>query len=192
MFPTGGAAHAAQDMLSELRQREGLRLEDIERIELQAPPLVRRLVTRPYRAGMETSYARLCLPYLLGTLMVEGTVGLGAYAPESLADPVRAEFAQRLHVVANGCEDPNALVPQSLVVTTRDGRQLHNHRDAALGSPQRPLSRRQQLEKFHHCLDHAARPFDEQRRTSLISHFDQLEALEDVRQLVDLMIVEQP
>lgn len=192
VFPTGGAAHAAQDMLSELRQREGLRLEDIERIELQAPPLVRRLVSRPYQAGMETSYARLCLPYLLATLMVEGKVGLGAYTPESLADPVRADFAQRLHVVANDCEDPNALVPQSLMVTTRDGRQLHNHREAALGSPQRPLSREQQLEKFHHCLDHAARPFDQQRRTSLLSHFDQLEALQDVRQLVDLMIVEPP
>ena len=192
VFPTGGAAHAAQDMLAELRQREGLRLEDIEQIELRAPPLVRRLVSRPYQAGMETSYARLCLPYLLATLMTEGKVGLGAYAPQSLADPVRAEFATRLRVVANECQDPNALVPQSLMVTTFDGRQLHSHRDAALGSPQRPLSREQQFEKFHHCLDHTARPFDTERRTSLLSHFDQLEALDDVRQLVDLMIVEQP
>ena len=192
VFPTGGAAHAAQDMLAELRQREGLRLEDIEQIELRAPPLVRRLVSRPYQAGMETSYARLCLPYLLATLMTEGKVGLGAYAPQSLADPVRAEFATRLRVVANECQDPNALVPQSLMVTTFDGRQLHSHRDAALGSPQRPLSREQQFEKVHHCLDHTARPFDTERRTSLLSHFDQLEALDDVRQLVDLMIVEQP
>jgi 2-methylcitrate dehydratase PrpD len=128
----------------------------------------------------------------LATLMAEGTVGLGAYAPQTLADPVRAEFATRLRVVANQCGDPNALVPQSLVVTTVDGRQLHSHRDAALGSPQRPLSHEQQLEKFHHCLDHAARPFDHERRTSLLSLFDRLEALQDVRQLVDLLIVEQP
>ena len=192
VFPTGGAAHACLDMLRELREREGLRIGDIERIELRAPPLVRRLVSRPYKADMQTSYARLCLPYLTGTMLIEGRVGLDAYSAEALADPVRAEFASRLHVVPNDCEDPNALVPQSLVVTTTDGRELHNHRDAALGSPERPLDRNQQLDKFHHCLDHAARPFPPARRTELLTLLDQMEALDDVRRLVDLLIVEAP
>lgn len=192
VFPTGGAAHACLDMLRELRQREGLDSADIARIELRAPPLVRRLVSRPYRPGMESSYARLCLPFLAATMMIEGRVGLDAYSAAALADPVRADLASRLHVVANDCEDPNALVPQSLVVTTNDGREFHNHRDAALGSPERPLSREQQLEKFHHCLDHAARPFDAPRRAALLSLLDQLETLDDVRRLVDLLIVEAP
>ncbi|MGV8959818.1 MAG: MmgE/PrpD family protein [Stenotrophomonas sp.] len=190
VFPTGGAAHAAQDMLMELRQREGLTLEAVAQIELQAPPLVSRLVSRPYRQGMETSYARLCLPYLLGTVLIDGKVGLDAYAPEKLADPRRAAFAPCVQVVPNDCSDPNALVPQSMRVTLRDGRVLHNHRDAAIGSPDRPLSRAQQLEKFHHCLDHAARPFSPAHRETLISHLDHLDALDDVRRLVDLLIVE--
>lgn len=192
VFPTGGAAHAAQDMLMELRQQHGLRLDNVARIELQAPPLVRRLVGRPYQPGMETSYARLCLPYLLGTVMLDGKVGLSAYAAEKLADTHLAAFAPNVHLVPNDCEDPNALVPQSMTVTLRDGTTLHNHRDAAIGSPQRPLSRAQQLEKFHHCLDHAARPFDAARRAALISHFDQLQDIDDVRALVDLLIVETP
>lgn len=192
VFPTGGAAHACLDMLRELRKREGLRIGDVKRIVLRAPPLVRRLVSRPYKAGMETSYARLCLPYLTGTMLIEGGVGLDAYSGEALADPVRAQFASRLQVEPNDCDDPNALVPQSLVVTTTDGRELHNHRDAALGSPERPLDRAQQLEKFHHCLDHAARPFDPARRADLLTVLDRLEALDDVRRLVDLLIVEAP
>lgn len=95
-------------------------------------------------------------------------------------------------VVPNDCDDPSALVPQSLRVTTVDGCELHNHRDAALGSPQRPLSRAQQLAKFHHCLDHAGRPFGPARRADLLTLLDQLEALDDVRRLVDLLIVEAP
>ena len=192
VFPTGGAAHAAQDMLMELRQRHGLDLDNVAHIQLQAPPLVRRLVGRPYTAAMETSYARLCLTFLLGTVLLDGKVGLSAYAPDKLADPRLAAFAQRVELVANGCDDPNALVPQSMTVTLRDGSTLHNHRDAAIGSPQRPLTREQQLEKFHHCLDHAARPFDAARRNILIPHFDHLEDIADVRQLVDLLIVEAP
>lgn len=192
VFPTGGAAHGCLDMLSELREREGLELDDVVGIELQAPPLVQRLVARPYVDGLTPSYARLCLPYLTATLLIEGRVGLGAYAADKLADPRRAAFASRLQVVPNDCDDPNALVPQSLVVTTRSGVRLHNHREAALGSPQRPLTRARQLEKFHHCLDHAARPFNDVRRTDLLSILDQLETLDDVRHLVDHLIVEMP
>ncbi|WP_442683213.1 MmgE/PrpD family protein [Stenotrophomonas sp. JC08] len=192
VFPTGGAAHAAQDMLMELRQQHGLTLDNVARIELQAPPLVRRLVGRAYQPDMETSYARLCLPFLLGTVLRDGKVGLSAYAPQRLADPALAAFAPQVSLVPNDCDDPNALVPQSMTVTLRDGRVLHNHRDAAIGSPQRPLSRVQQLEKFHHCLDHAARPFDAAHRDALISHFDHLQDIDDVRRLVDLLIVETP
>ncbi len=191
-FPTGGAAHAAQDMLIELRGRHALALDDVAAVEVQAPPLVRRLVGRAHVPGMETSYARLCLPFLLGTVLLDGRVGLSAYSPERLADPRLAAFAAGVALVANGCDDPNALVPQSMRVTLRDGRELHAHRDAAIGSPQRPLSRAQQLEKFHHCLDHAARPFDADRRNALIHHLDHLQDVEDVRGLVDLLIVPTP
>ena len=192
VFPTGGAAHAAQDMLMELRAAHGLTLENVARIELLAPPLVHRLVGRPYRAGMATSYARLCLPFLLGTVLLDGRVGLSAYRDERIADPRLAAFAPRVQLLPNDCTDPNALVPQSLRVTLHDGTVLHSHRDAAIGSPQRPLTRDQQLEKFHHCLDHAARGFDAQRRSTLISHCDHLEDIDDVRRLVDLLIVEAP
>jgi len=192
VFPTGGAAHAAQDMLMELRAAHGLSLDNVVAIQLHAPPLVQRLVGRPYAADMQTSYARLCLPFLLGTVLLDGKVGLSAYAPDKLADARLAAFAPAVQLLPNDCLDPNALVPQSMSVTLADGRVLHNHRDAAIGSPQRPLCRDQQLEKFHHCLDHAARPFDAHRRALLISHLDHLETIDDVRQLVDLLIVETP
>ncbi|MBS0568561.1 MAG: MmgE/PrpD family protein [Proteobacteria bacterium] len=190
VFPTGGAAHAAQDMLMELRERAGLNLDNVAAVDLHAPPLVRRLVGRPWRDGMATSYARLCLPFLLGTVLVDGRVGLDAYADARLADPRLRDFASRVKLLPNDCVDPNALVPQSMTVTLRDGRMLHNHRDAAIGSPARPLDRAQQLHKFHHCLDHAARPFDPSRRQALLSHLDHLEALSDMRDLVDLLIIE--
>ena len=176
----------------ELRQAHGLALDQVAAIEVQAPPLVRRLVGRDYQPGMQTSYARLCLPFLLGTVLLDGRVGLSAYSPERLADPRLAAFATRVSLVGNDCDDPNALVPQSMTVTLGDGRVLRAHRDAAIGSPQRPLSRGQQLDKFHHCLDHAARPYDASRRNDLLSHLDHLQDIDDVRTLVDLMIVPSP
>ena len=192
VFPTGGAAHAAQDMLIELRERHALALDDVAAIEVQAPPLVRRLVGRAHVPGMEPSYARLCLPFLLGTVLLDGRVGLSAYAPQRLSEPRLAAFAANVTLAGNDCDDPNALAPQSMTVTLRDGRTLRAHRDAVIGSPQRPLDRAQQLDKFHHCLDHAARPFDAARRNALVSRLDHLQDIDDVRGLVDLLIVRTP
>jgi len=192
VFPTGGAAHAAQDMLMELRQRHDLSLDTVATIEVQAPPLVRRLVGREFVPDMEASDARLCLPFLLGTVLLDGKVGLSAFSPERRADPRLVAFAPKLTLVPNACTDPNALAPQSMRVTLHDGCELHSERDAVIGSPQQRLTRDQQLDKFHHCLDHAARPFDAARRHALIERVEQLEQVDDIRQLIDLLIVPIP
>jgi len=192
VFPTGGAAHAAQDMLMELRQCHDLTLDTVTAIEVQAPPLVRRLVGRVFAMEMDTSYARLCLPFLLGTVLLDGKVGLSAFSPERRADPRLVAFAPKVTLAPNACTDPNALAAQSMSVTLHDGRQLHSQRDVVIGSPERRLTRAQQLNKFHHCLDHAARPFDRARRHALIEMVDQLEHVDDVCQLIDLMMVPIP
>jgi len=192
VFPTGGAAHAAQDMLIELCQQHALTLETVAAIEVQVPPLVQRLVGRAFRADMETSYARLCLPFLLATVLLDGKAGLSAFTPERRADPRLAAFAAKVTVTPNACTDPNALAPQHMTVKLRDGRELHSQRDAVIGSPQQRLTRAQQLDKFHHCLDHAARPFDGARRHALIEMIDQLEHVDDVCRLLDLLMVPIP
>jgi 2-methylcitrate dehydratase PrpD len=64
-YPSGRASHGALGLLDRLR-RAGLRAEDVEQIELFAPPLIARLVGRPFRPDMTPGYARLCLPLLAG------------------------------------------------------------------------------------------------------------------------------
>jgi aconitate decarboxylase len=189
-FPTGRAAHGTLDMLGELCAAHRLRSSDIEYIELSAPPLIQRLINRPWRADMSASYARLCLPYLVATFLREGRVGLDAYSEEQMRDEGRADFATRVSVVGDGSNDPNALVPQSLTVRLRSGPMLSASRTAVLGAPERPLSEAQALAKFHHCLDHSARPFDAPRRDALLSTIDRIETLTDMCQLIDLMMIE--
>ena len=48
--------------------------------------------------------------------------------------PRLAAFATRVSLVGNDCDDPNALVPQSMTVTLGDGRVLRAHRDAPGGA----------------------------------------------------------
>jgi 2-methylcitrate dehydratase PrpD len=150
-FPTGRAAHGALDGLATLVHREGLNTERIARIALAAPPLILRLVNRPWRADMDVNYARLCLPYLAATWLLQGEVTLADFQPEALADAERGALAAKVQAGPNDCTDPNALAPQTLTLTMANGDEHSIEMPAVLGHPERPLSPEARRAKFDRC-----------------------------------------
>lgn len=176
-WPTGRAAHAALDALSALLMR-GEDGAAVRALRLTAPPLVARLVGRPWRPEMSANYARLCLPYLATRLLLDRRLDLSSFAPEALAQP--APERPRVEVIAEAGADPNALAPQRLEVSYADGRAetLIVHR--ALGHPERPLSGRERAAKIRHCLQFAGLPGAAE--VSLYRAVELLLAGEDARQ----------
>ena len=154
-FPTGRAAQGALDGLISLMAAHGFGAAEVQRVELAAPPLIRRLIGRPLRESMDVNYARLCLPYLAATCLLRGTVGLDDFGREALDDPQRHALGACVSTVANDCLDPNALAPQTVRVDLRDGRRLSTLLPAVLGHPDRPLSAAAQRAKFDACCAHA-------------------------------------
>ena len=132
-FPSGRASHAALGALQTLAG------QGVERIELACPPLIHRLVGRPYKADMTPAYARLCLPFLAALMLTDGRIDPRRFTPENFADPQFAALAGKVVLVADGNADPNALFPQELRVTAGGTTQTiavpHT-----LGSPDAPLS----------------------------------------------------
>lgn len=187
-FPTGRAAHGTLDMLGELQRTAVWTAKDVSAVRIFAPPLIRRLVGRAATAQMTPSYARLCLPFLVASLLLEGSIGPDTCTPAALADPSRLAFAERVSLHPNECEDVNALVPQSCEIELHDGRIIRAHRDAVLGSPARPLSTQQQHDKFAAACATAIKPFPADRQAALRDCVQRLEELPDVTRLVDLMI----
>ncbi|MEQ8772357.1 MAG: MmgE/PrpD family protein, partial [Erythrobacter sp.] len=135
-FPSGRASHAALGKLQELVLDAGA----VERIELACPPLIRRLVARPYSADMTPAYARLCLQWLGALMLADGVVDPRRFIPEHMADERLGALARRIALVPDGNEDPNALFPQRLTVTFNDGRSASHDIAHTLGSPGNPLT----------------------------------------------------
>jgi len=172
-FPTGRAAHAALDGLDQLLAA-GLDPDDIERIELHAPPLIRRLIDRPARRGMSASYARLCLPWLVSVRLSRGRVGLEDFSATALADPERWCRVDCVTVLPDANPDPNALVPQSLSVVTRSGQRHEVKLPVVLGSPRRPLDEAARTAKAQACWRYGG--LDDERGSRLLA---ELRALAD-------------
>ncbi len=139
-FPSGRASHGALGALQPL----GLNVEEVASVELFAPPLIHRLVGRPYQPDAPMSYNRLCLAFLVPLMLRDGHID--PRVRETIPDLVR-----KVSVILDGNPDGNALSPQRLVVTLKDGSTLERQIGANLGSPDAPMSIAQLAAKYDLC-----------------------------------------
>ena len=144
-YPSGRASHAALGALA------GFSSTNISRIEAFVPPLVQRLVGRPFDPGMTPAYARLCLPLLAALMLKDGVVDPRRFAPAAFADDDVRAIASRLTITLDDNQDPNALFPQRVIVTLDDGTSHEIAIPSAPGSPDAALSSTQISSKYALC-----------------------------------------
>jgi len=142
-YPSGRASHGALGAIA----ASGVMPGNIAWIELFAPPLIKRLVGRPFTSEMTPAYARLCLPLLSALMLTDGCIDPRRFMAATFADPAIADLAGRIIVNDDGTPDPNALSPQRMVVTLKDGATIEHTIPATLGSPDAPLTAEQTAAK---------------------------------------------
>ncbi len=149
-FPSGRASHGALGALEQMH-REGLRLEDVVKVELFAPPLIQRLVGRPYSDDMTSAYARLCLAILAPMMLRDGVIDPALFDGDDLHASELVDLAGAVSVELDGNSDGNAMAPQRLVVSTADGRSIERSIKSNLGSIDNPMSPEQADTKYGLC-----------------------------------------
>ncbi len=130
-WPSGRASHATLAALAGLT--------GVTAIEAHVPPLIARLVGRPWLTGMTTAYARLCLPFLAALMLVDGRIDPRRFTAANFADPGLRRLGDLLTIIVDGNPDPNALVPQRHVIRFADGSAKVVETATTLGSPHRAL-----------------------------------------------------
>lgn len=151
-FPTGRAAHAVLDAVASLSAEQEFGVGDVAGISARVPPLIRRLVARPAVVDMSSNYARLCLPFLIASLLRDGRIDTATFAPPKLRDPEMLAYNDRLEVVEDASHGREVLSPQFLAVTLEDGRVFERAIPHTPGSPENPLSPAQRRAKFERCV----------------------------------------
>lgn len=131
-WPCGRASHGVLGSL------EGIDGDAVLAIDATVPPLVARLVGRPWRTDMTPAYARLCLPFLAALMLADGRIDPRRFTAEAFGDPGLQSVGQRLTLDVDSNPDPNALAPQQVRLSMRDGTRVRSIPDA-LGSPGWPL-----------------------------------------------------
>jgi aconitate decarboxylase len=185
-FPSGRASHGAIDALSRLMQTHKFNAQDVTDVVISVPPFVHRLGGRPVKDRMDGPYARLCLPFLAASLLIDGRISVGSYTLENMNDPSRLALAAKIKVEVDGNQDVNALGPQSVSVTLADGRIVEDTVTCLLGHPDNPMTDAQHRAKFMDSAASAAQPLAPNMAEMLYARILKLQDESDVSALSNL------
>ncbi len=187
-YPSGRATHGVVDGVLELQREQGFAADEIERVGARVPPLTHRLVSRPIIDDPTPNYARLCVAYVAARALIAGTVGVDDFRPDMLNDPATHALARRFEIVADDNPDGNALLPVTVAVALKDGTTHETTVDVAYGNPAKPMSRAAHLAKFQRNWVSGATALDPAAGERLVAAIDDLEAVAEVRELIDLAV----
>lgn len=146
-----------------------------------------RLSETPYRLhgelGFDSTFrARLSARYVTSVIVRDRACWLDQFSPARIADPALADFAGH-HVQV----EPDEELPRdsaSVAITLSDGQEVVERCDSPLGDAANPLSFDDIADKFREA---ARGRLDAQPAARLISLFERLESVDDVRgPLLDL------
>lgn len=154
-YPCGIVLHPVIDALLALREKHGLKAQDVERVTVRAHSLLRRRTDRKRPAlGRE---AQVSLQHAAAMCLMHGAAGLRQFTDAMAVDPAAQSFGDRITI-----EDDDGIAVEAAKVTLRttDGRNLGLDVAHALGSLGKPMSDAQIEAKVRDCAAFGAPGFD--------------------------------
>ena len=178
-WSVGSPIQAPLDSLAELIRENGVKAEDVERLEV-----------RVARQGANTvdnrSMPDICLQHMCAVMLLDGTVSFkSSHDEKRMRDP--AVLSLRRRIALHGDEALTRAMPsrQGIVeLELRDGRRLRHHTTAVRGTAENPMTRAEVDAKSY---DLASPVIGKARARKLCEAVWGLEKIADVRKLRPLL-----
>ncbi|HET6803509.1 MAG TPA: MmgE/PrpD family protein [Casimicrobiaceae bacterium] len=175
-FACGIVIHPSIDGCIQLRSQGQLAVEDIERVDLVVHPLVLELTgKRAPRRGLEGKFS---VYHACAAALLSGKAGEAQFSDGCVNDARVIEVRDRIHARADAAMDEDAA---DITISMRDGRNLHQRVEHAIGSLERPMTDADLRQKVHGLVDPV---LGIAAATGLIDACAELAEAPDVRRLI--------
>ncbi len=134
-FACGVVTHPAIDGLLRIRRKRPTSAAEVDEVQVHVHPRVLEICGNPEpRTGLEGKFS---IYYCCAIALVDGAAGQAQFSDARVLDPALIELRQRVNVLASA-----GLRPEQAAVRLRfrDGSQLEERVDHALGTLENPLS----------------------------------------------------
>jgi 2-methylcitrate dehydratase PrpD len=183
--PCCAAMHQAMDAVREVRDREQVTPEQVDRIVVHGAPSM-AITCQPIEAKqqprnhVEQSFS---LPWATACMLTADQLSLGDFREEALQDPIRQALARRVFAELDAPDDG-----VHVVVTLKDGRDVRSGVvDAPTGHPDRPYSMDGLIDRYRDFVqqgpDHLRDEPGEQALEMVLAMEEQADATAAIRLL---------
>ncbi|CAB3748302.1 MmgE/PrpD family protein [Paraburkholderia solisilvae] len=154
-YPTGSLTHPAMDAMLDLIEANHIQAEDVAQVRVGTnKQMLNTLIHRQPRTGLQGKFS---MEYCMAVLLVRGRAGLGEFEDDVVNRPELQEMLRRVDFYNNPQADAAGADKMRSYVEVRlkDGRVFSAQNDFAKGSPQKPMSFDDTVQKFRGCTDFA-------------------------------------
>lgn len=144
-----GSVHSTIDAILDLREKNALKPEDIEEIEIFNHSVVERQCSWKYEP-LTAMNAQMNIEYCAAVALADGAAGPAQFSEERFSDSAIVALAQRARFTV----DPEIekkypqTFPGKVTVRTKSGGTYTSSREGPRGSPQNPMAFGEVAEKF--------------------------------------------
>jgi 2-methylcitrate dehydratase PrpD len=187
-FPSCGNTQGPTQLILDLMAEEGLRADDVERIDITAPHYVYKLVGHPFEIGSNPKVnAQFNIRYCVANALVRRASRLAHFEEAAIRDSNVLQLTERIDVRPDAALDARGHTAVDMRVLTKDSREYLRQTDVAPGFPECPLSKEEHLQRFWDCLEFAEHPHPAEKATGIVALVAGMEDVPDVRRLLPLM-----
>ena len=133
---------------------EGIRAEDVARVEVRMGHVNWLTVGEPYDVSRESVvHAQFNAAYSFARALADGRVNLQTYTKAAIVDPRIVALAGVTQAISDPAIDATAIEPARVKVTLKSGRVVDTASETIKGSPDEPMTAHELTGKLRACLD---------------------------------------
>ncbi len=189
-YPSCGLTQGSTDVILGLMADEGIESGDVERVEITVPPYTYKLVGHPFQVGSNPKVnAQFSIRYCVASALLRKGSKLAYFEEAMIRDPEVLRLAEKVEVISEADMEKRGHTPLDMRVLMKSGKEHLKSIDFVPGFPEKPLSGEEHMQRFRDCLGFAAKPVPEKQADAIIRAVDGLDAMDDVRGLVPLLLL---
>jgi 2-methylcitrate dehydratase PrpD len=192
-YPCCRGVHPFIDAALEIRQKHGVKPEDVKSIMIRCGKGTQGLLGEPLehkahpRSPVDSQFS---VPWGVAVSLSRGRPGLNDYTDEAIRSRDILDIAAKISLAYDPELDSTGLEPARVTVTTNDGASYSAHVEIATGSPGNMLSFEDVERKFRDCVKQAERRISDANADAIVEFVQNIDKSADVRELLKLLVWE--
>ena len=191
-YPCCRGVHTFIDAGLALVTKHNLRPQDIESVLIQCGEGTYFLLATPLETKTRPTNpvdSQFSIIWGVATALARRRATLADFSAAAIKSTDILDITSKTRVEVDHTLDRTEVGPEParVTVTTKSGAVFTEQVDQPTGTPSRPLSFAEVVNKFKSCLAHAEAPVSEEKANRLVELVAELEKVEDVRELISLL-----